>query len=240
MKNADIWKPSKYELVNGELVSSKNPEEVGAGSFLLVSVIADIYNGYISEYASGKLLDLGCGKIPMYGYYRNFVTDTVCVDWINTAHKNPNIDMELDISKPLPFDDNTFDTIICSDVLEHIYNPVDVMNEMVRVCNSGGHIMINTPFTYWIHEEPYDYNRYTPYFYMKFADDREDVRLVKIKTMGGTREVIADIIGKKLQGKFPGIVQSVQKMVYSKYRKHPGRMKGWTLGVAAVYEVIKN
>lgn len=237
MKNPDLWKPSKYDIKEGRLVSSECSDEVGAGSFLLASIIADIYNGFIPKFASGKLLDLGCGKIPMYGLYGEYVTDTVCVDWINSAHANPHIDMELDISKPLPFENAAFDTVICSDVLEHIYNPLDVLDEMVRVCRKGAYIMINTPFTYWIHEEPFDYNRYTPYFYEKFAADRDDIELVELKTMGGTGEVLTDIIGKKLQGKIPGIIRGIQRLVYKKYKRHPDKIKGWTLGVAVVYRV---
>lgn len=237
MKNADTWKPSKYDYINGKMIASHDPDELGAGSFLIASITADLYNEFIPKYAKGRLLDLGCGKIPMYGLYNAYTTENTCVDWINSLHSNPHIDLEFDISKTLPFEDGSFDTIICSDVLEHIYNPQSVLGEMVRICSKGGHIMVNTPFTYWIHEEPFDYNRYTPYFYRKFAEDNEDVRLIEIKTMGGTGAVLADIIGKKLQGKLPTIAKGIQKSVYKKYKKSSGEIKLWTLGVAAVYEV---
>ncbi|MCR5398428.1 MAG: class I SAM-dependent methyltransferase, partial [Lachnospiraceae bacterium] len=155
MKNAEKWCESKYVLRNGSLCSSGDPKEVGAGSYLMASVIGEVYSRMIPKYSRGKLLDIGCGKAPMYGLYKQYAEECICIDWDNTEHGNEYIDMAVDISGRLPFEDDTFDTVICSDVLEHIYNPVDTLNEMVRVCKRNGHILLNTPFSYWMHEEPF-------------------------------------------------------------------------------------
>ncbi|MCR4806812.1 MAG: class I SAM-dependent methyltransferase [Lachnospiraceae bacterium] len=227
---------SKYVIKNGRLAASDDFAEVGAGSYLISSIIADIYNDYIPEYVSGKLLDLGCGRIPLYALYKDHIDDCVCIDWVNSAHHNENLDIEANISEPLPLENGSFDSIICSDVLEHIFNPVSVLDEMVRVCKTGGYIIVNTPFNYWIHEEPYDYNRYTPYFYEKYAETRDDIELVDLRTMGGTGPVLIDMIGKKLQGKLPHLVRWIQKQSFKGYKTK--KVKGWTLGVAAVFKKI--
>ena len=45
----------------------------------------------------------------------------------------------------LPFDDNTFDVLICSEVLEHLENPEIAINEFYRVLKPGGLAIITTP-----------------------------------------------------------------------------------------------
>ncbi|MFP4459969.1 MAG: class I SAM-dependent methyltransferase [Candidatus Zixiibacteriota bacterium] len=45
----------------------------------------------------------------------------------------------------LPFDDDTFDYILCSEVLEHVPNRADMISEYARVLKPGGHVIITTP-----------------------------------------------------------------------------------------------
>lgn len=120
MKNKDKWVSSKYIYKNKRLTSSKDPKEVSISSRLMTNIIASYYEYYIPKYAKGKLIDLGCGKVPLYEIYKSFVTDNICIDWPNTLHKNMFLDYEYDITKDLPFENETFDTIILSDVLEHV------------------------------------------------------------------------------------------------------------------------
>ena len=61
----------------------------------------------------------------------------------------------------LPFCDNTFDTAICSAVLEHIKEPQLVVNEMYRILKPGGDIYITVPFLQPYHAAPNDYQRWT-------------------------------------------------------------------------------
>jgi len=123
MKHKDKWTPSKFVYRKGKLISSRNPKEVGVGSRLIADITATLYDTYIPKYAKGKLIDLGCGKVPLFEAYRKYVTDNVCVDWENTRQRNEYLDYEYDITKNLPFKDGEFDTIILSDVLEHIPQP---------------------------------------------------------------------------------------------------------------------
>ena len=123
MQHIDKWQYSKYVYSRrGKLIASRNRKEVGIGSRLMADIIADFYSNNIPKHTKGNLLDLGCGKAPLYFVYRAYITNNICVDWKNTPHKNNYLDFECDLTKDLPFKDGEFDTIILSDVLEH-YTP---------------------------------------------------------------------------------------------------------------------
>lgn len=81
MKNKDLWKPSKFVYKRGNLIASRDPNEVGIGSRLISDIIAAIYNKNLKLHAKGKLLDLGCGKVPLYNSYKDYISDNICVDW---------------------------------------------------------------------------------------------------------------------------------------------------------------
>lgn len=198
MKNAEFWSESKYRKTQkGHWRGSKNPKELAVSSRLIACLIAQWYEQHVPQHVRGKLLDLGCGKVPLYGIYRLFATEIYCVDWENSLHKNAYLDIACDINKPLPFPDNYFDTIILSDVLEHIAEPKLLFEEMYRILQVNGKILLNVPFYYPIHEAPYDYFRYTRFALQKFADEAH-LKIVKLTATGGMMTVMVDLTSKLL------------------------------------------
>lgn len=197
MKNINEWQPSKYVYRKGYLIASRDPKEVNIGSRLITEIIAEIYNNILQTHAKGKLLDLGCGRVPLYSAYKNYITDNTCVDWHNTFHKNCHLDFECDITKKLPFEENYFDTIILSDVLEHIPQPECLWVEMSRILAKNGKIIVNVPFYYWLHEQPHDYYRYTEFALRRFVETC-GLRLVQIFAIGGVPEIMTDIFAKNI------------------------------------------
>lgn len=195
MKNKDNWQPSKYVYRKGKLIASRDRKEVGVASRLVADLIAGFYDKNLKQYAKGKLLDLGCGKVPLYHAYREYVTDNTCVDWENTQHVNEYLDFECDLTKVLPFEDEEFDTIILSDVLEHIPNPEHLWKEMSRILSIDGKIIVNVPFYYWLHEQPYDYYRYTEFALRRFVEN-SGLKLIQLEPIGGAPEILADILAK--------------------------------------------
>ncbi len=63
----------------------------------------------------------------------------------------------------LPFENNSFDLVLCLETLEHAKHPWLVAKEIKRVVKKSGTIIISTPFNHEIHFHPSDYYRYTPY-----------------------------------------------------------------------------
>jgi SAM-dependent methyltransferase len=198
MRNRDSWIPSKFVYKNGRLVAARNPKEDGMASRLIADLTASLYDTYIKEYCKGKLIDLGCGNVPLYEAYRDYTTDNICVDWSNTQHKNKYLDFECDLTRNLPFRENEFNTIILADVLEHIPQPEHLWKEMGRILAADGKILLSVPFYYWLHEVPYDYYRYTEWALRRFAES-EGFKILLLKAIGGSPEILADILAKHLQ-----------------------------------------
>jgi len=71
----------------------------------------------------------------------------------------------------MPFKDGEWDTIICSEVFEHLPDPRAAVAELQRVLKSGGRLILTTRFAFPIHDAPGDFLRYTPYMLRRlFAD----------------------------------------------------------------------
>lgn len=198
MRNKDRWAPSKFVFKKGKLVASRNLREVAGSSRLMTDIIASHYDSHIPRYVSGKLIDLGCGRVPLYEAYKRHVDDNICVDWKNTFHRNEFVDYECNLAEHLPFGEEEFDTIILSDVLEHIERPEQLWQEMARILRPGGKILMNVPFFYWLHEEPYDYYRYTSFVLKRFAENA-GFEIIHLEATGGTPEILADILAKHIQ-----------------------------------------
>ena len=164
---------------------------------MVADLVASFYDETVPLHARGRLLDFGCGKAPLYGHYARYVDKAVRVDWGNSLHGNPYIDVEHDLTQPMPFEDGAFDTIICSDVLEHLPVPENAWSEMARVLAPGGVLILNVPFYYWLHEEPYDYYRYTRHALTRFAE-QAGLEVLSLRPLGGAPEVLLDILGKLL------------------------------------------
>ena len=195
MNNRDKWTPSKFVYESGKLIPSRDPDQVGVGSRLMADLIAAVYDRELRRHAKGKLLDLGCGLVPLFLAYKDVIAENVCVDWPNTLHHNAYLDFECDLAQPLPFRGGEFNTIILSDVLEHIPLPAYLWEEMSRVLAVNGKILLNVPFYYWLHETPHDYYRYTEFSLRRFVGE-SGLRLLQIEALGGAPEIICDIFAK--------------------------------------------
>jgi len=75
----------------------------------------------------------------------------------------PDVDLIADIQNMPQIESYRFDTIICTQVLEHVPNPFDAMNELYRILRPKGRLLITVPFLNNYHMEPNDYWRFTEY-----------------------------------------------------------------------------
>ncbi len=197
MLSIESWAPSKYIYRRSALAASRDCTEVSPGSRLVTDITAGYYDKNLKTYAVGRLLDLGCGKVPLYAAYKEYVSENTCVDWGSTLHKNEHLDFECDLTKPLPFKEAEYNTVILSDVLEHIPQPELLMSEISRVLSSGGVLFLNVPFFYWLHEEPHDFYRYTEFALRNLAES-SGFDVISLSPTGGVPEILTDIYSKSI------------------------------------------
>jgi len=235
MRRASVWRPSKFVSSRGTLRGSRDPQAVGVGSRLTTDVIAGNYGILIAAHCRGRLLDLGCGEVPLFGAYRPFVTDVVCADWPASIHGNRHVDVLCDLTSRLPFATGSFDTILLSDVLEHIAEPLELCREIARLLAPGGNLIMNVPFFYWLHEQPYDYYRYTEFALRRFMAQTQ-LSVTTLVPVGGAPEIIVDILAKELV-RIPKIgwrlSAALQVLAGWILRPPPGRL--WTRRSAALF-----
>lgn len=105
---------------------------------------------------TGRLLDLGCGNQPYRPWYGPLVEEVVAAD----AAPGPGV-LPVDLSRPLPLPGASFDTVLCTQVLEHVEDVEVAVAEIARVLRPGGHALVTVPFLYPTHEAPYDFQRFT-------------------------------------------------------------------------------
>jgi ubiquinone/menaquinone biosynthesis C-methylase UbiE len=110
----------------------------------------------------GSVLDLGAGSKPYAPLYDSHFSTSTAVDVDYSPHDTSRVDL-LAPAERLPFDDASFDCVICTEVLEHCRDPRAVMAEIARVLNGGGRAFLTTPFFVPLHEMPHDYYRFTPF-----------------------------------------------------------------------------
>ncbi len=198
MKNPELWRQTKFVTTARGLRASRDRNYVGFSSRFIADIIAQSYERAIRAHARGRLLDMGCGDVPLYGAYRDLVQENVCIDWANTLHSNIHLDFVVDLGGKLPFDDASFDTILLTDVLEHLADPAGAMREATRILRSGGKVIIGVPFFYWIHEEPHDYHRYTEFALQRIVQT-SGLSVVELDIYGGLPEILFDITAKGLE-----------------------------------------
>jgi SAM-dependent methyltransferase len=197
MRNESAWKPSKFDCKRGRWRGSRNRQQVRSSSRLITDRIAAAYSAALARHACGDLLDLGCGQVPLYGMYRHLAKSVTCTDWPHTLHPSPHLDLKSDLSRSLPFRGSTFDTVVLTDVLEHLAKPEILWCELQRILRGSGILIVGVPFLYWIHEEPHDYHRYTEHRLRLFCEE-SGFDVLELSAYGGPLDVAADTIAKIL------------------------------------------
>ena len=118
------------------------------------------------EYARGDMIDLGCGQKPYRELFEEKVKSYYGVDLEAAAEKNYG-----ELTKPDIFADVTdtklegssFDTVLSTQVLEHIAEPEKFICEAARLLKREGICIMTIPMLWKLHSEPFDYYRFTEY-----------------------------------------------------------------------------
>lgn len=112
----------------------------------------------------GSLLDVGCGEMP----YRSFLPPELTYVGIDVPQagafqmRGHEEVISFD-GRSIPFPDATFDTVLCTEVMEHSPEPSALIAEIKRVLKPGGRLIATVPFSARVHYAPYDFYRFSRY-----------------------------------------------------------------------------
>ena len=145
--------------------------------------------------ARGRLLDVGCGQRPFESLFLPYVTEYIGVEYEATFEnthaakvgKAPDIYYD---GLRLPFEDNSFDTVLNIQVLEHTPEPARLVCELARVLKSNGVLILTAPFDFRLHELPHDYFRYTPQG-LRILCERAGLEVFQTKALGSLWSILA-------------------------------------------------
>lgn len=139
----------------------------------------------LTPHITGRVLDVGCGRQP----YRPLF---MAVEYIgmeldtpeNRAHKQADVFYG---GQVFPFDSESFDSLVCNQVLEHVFTPTEFVRELNRVLKPGGHLLLTVPFVWDEHEQPYDYARYSSFGLLALITGAGFEVVEHVKTMSDVR-----------------------------------------------------
>lgn len=114
----------------------------------------------INTYASGDVLDIGCGNKPYYVFFRGKVSSYIGCDIIQSDQKLVDL---ICPATEIPLPDNCKDTVFTTQVIEHVAEHNKLLSEAFRILKPGGYIILSGPMCWEHHEEPYDFFRFTKY-----------------------------------------------------------------------------
>ncbi len=122
-----------------------------------------------------KILDVGAGKTPYRHLFEhcNYYAQDFAQHAGSTegpmAEKNSWFYGKLDYvcdAISIPVEDESFDAILCTEVIEHVTHPGSVLQEISRILKPGGKLILTAPLTSGLHQEPHHYfGGFTPYYY---------------------------------------------------------------------------
>lgn len=124
----------------------------------------------------GPLLDVGCGSKPYRGLFA--AQSYVGLDIDSEVTRSRGVADAFYDGTRFPFGDAEFQSVLCNQVLEHVFQPEAFVQEIRRVLQPGGRLLLTVPFVWDEHEQPFDFARYSS-FGLRALLERNGFRVVE-------------------------------------------------------------
>lgn len=179
-------------MINSIVRKKEYKDKVWSNDYFVIKHLKDFLDAKLKQFIKkGSIVgDIGCGEQPLRKLIESLGGTYMGID-VNQNLSN-TVQVISDIAS-LPLSDNYFDVIICTEVLEHVSDTYRAVKEIGRVLKRGGKVIITTPFSYQLHEEPLDFVRLTPYQITKCSEGL--LKVSELNIAGNEIEVIATVWG---------------------------------------------
>ncbi|GGE44342.1 methyltransferase family protein [Pedobacter psychrotolerans] len=158
---------------------------------------ADLFSAF-EKYAYGSLLDIGCGNKPYQDKLADKIVNYIGVDIIQSSENKVDY---LCPANEIPLANNLFDTIISTQTIEHVEDHQGLVNEAYRLLKPDGVFILSGPLYWPLHEEPYDFFRFTKHGF-RYILEKAGFEILEIKSNGGKWSVAGQAL---LHAIFPQI-----------------------------------
>lgn len=143
---------------------------------------------FVPLYAKGRTLDVGGGTSKYREIIKKFVSEYIVSD----LYAAPDVDY-IEDARAMSFPDESFDTALSFQLLEHVDDTAAVVSELHRVLKRGGHAIVTMPFLFPQHGDPSDYHRFTVDG-ARFFFERAGFEVIEAGSQGSTWSVLAQIL----------------------------------------------
>ncbi len=149
---------------------------------------------YLTQYISylhGKVLDIGGKKENKRGSFRPPLHKVESWEYLNSdASTKPDI---LAGAEQIPVPSETYNTVLLAEVLEHVMDPGQVLQEASRVLGIHGILVLSMPFLIAVHGDPNDYQRWTRHK-LELELSKAGFKIKVFRSMGGIVAVGWDLL----------------------------------------------
>lgn len=139
-----------------------------------------------ANYIKGDVLDIGAGSYPRY---KNLFKYKTYIGMDIAPGKDIDVVGKIEA---IPLPESSFDSIVCTQVLGDVYEPSKAFKEIHRVLRPEGVVLITESLFDPLHDEPYDFWRFTEHSMRKLAED-SGFKIEILERRGGYHSVMAQL-----------------------------------------------
>lgn len=194
------------------LVRLENIEEINITNmdYLVYLSYHRELSGAIQKFAKGKLVDIGCGNKPYEVWLKDKISEYIGCDIVQSSSNKVDVLCE---ANNIPLESGNYNTVLSTQVIEHVEDHQGLVNEAFRLLKSGGYFILSGPFYWNLHEEPHDYFRFTKHGF-RYILEKAGFEVIEINENGGAWATLGQVINHTFSFRNPNVNIVVKGLKY--------------------------
>jgi SAM-dependent methyltransferase len=155
----------------------------------------------IASHATGRVLDVGCGRMP---FRESVLRHAASYEGLDREARRDGVAYLTDVVTMSGVPRDSFDTVLCLEVLEHVPSPQRALGAIREVMRPGAKLVVTVPHLSRLHEQPHDYWRFTEHGLRAIAE-AAGLEVVELRPHAG----LASFIGHQASTLLLGLTWQV-------------------------------